>query len=153
MKDKVLALVARLENHPKGKLLVQFVKFGMVGVSNTLLSLAVTYLVMAIFRLAFSLDNILTLDIATTVGYVAGVCNSYFWNKRYVFKDGKEADSKKAFSKMFICYGITYLLSMFLMNILVDYLNVPSVIAPIPRLLLTIPLNFVANKLWAFKDR
>lgn len=153
MKDKLLALVTHLEAHPKGKLLVQFVKFGMVGVSNTLLSLVVTYLVMAAFRFGYALDTIWTLDIATTVGYVAGVCNSYFWNKRYVFREGKETNSKKAFSKMFVCYGVTYLLSMILMNVLVNYLHVPSIIAPIPRLLLTIPLNFVANKLWAFKDR
>lgn len=153
MKKMLQRLVERLENNPKGKLLVQFVKFGMVGVSNTLLSLLVTYLVMAVFKYLFSADNIWVLDIATTVGYIAGVCNSYFWNKRYVFQDGKETDSKKAFSKMFVCYGVTYLVSMFLMNILVNTFHVPSIIAPIPRLLLTIPLNFVANKLWTFKDR
>lgn len=153
MKQVVMSLINRLEANPKGKVLVQFVKFGMVGVSNTLLSLVITYLVMAIFRFGFSLETIWTLDIATTVGYVAGVCNSYFWNKRYVFRDGREKDGRKAFSKMFVCYGVTYLLSMLLMNVLVDYLHVPSIIAPIPRLLLTIPLNFAANKLWAFRDK
>lgn len=152
MKKALQSLVTKIEKNPKGKILIQFIKFGMVGVSNTLLSLLVTYLVMAFFKFVFSLDTIWTLDIATTIGYVAGVCNSYFWNKRYVFRNGKEKNGKKAFSKMFICYGVTYLISMLLMNVLVDYLHVPSVIAPIPRLLLTIPLNFVANKLWTFKD-
>ena len=76
-----------------------------------------------------------------------------FWNKRYVFREGRETSSRKAFSKMFVCYGITYLLSMFLMNVLVNTFHVHSVIAPILRLLLTVPLNFVANKLWVFKDR
>lgn len=153
MKKKLISLLARMESNPKGKVLVQFVKFGFVGVSNTLLSLVVTYLVMWLFRVCFSLDTIWTLDIATTVGYVAGVCNSFFWNNRYVFKNGAETNRKKAFTKMFVCYGATYLLSMFLMNVLVNYCHIPSIIAPIPRLLLTIPLNFIANKLWAFKDR
>lgn len=153
MKKKFLLLVQRLEATPKGKWLVQFVKFGIVGVGNTLLSLAVTYIVIGFFRLAFALDNIWTLDIATTIGYIAGVCNSYFWNRRYVFRDSEEKNNKKAFLKTFVCYGITYLLSMLLMNVLVDQLHVPSIIAPIPRLILTIPLNFVANKLWAYKDR
>lgn len=153
MKEFIMKQIRRLEAHPKGKILIQFFKFGMVGVSNTLLSLGVTYLMMAVFRYGFSLDNIWTLDAATTVGYIAGVCNSYFWNKRYVFRNSTEKDGRKVFSRMFICYGVTYFLSMLLMNVLVNTLHVPSVIAPIPRLLLTIPLNFAANKLWAFKDR
>lgn len=153
MKEKIQALIARLEANPKGKWLVQFVKFGIVGVSNTLLSLVVTYVMIALFRLCLHIDAIWSLDVATTVGYVAGVCNSYFWNKRYVFRNKRENNGKKAFAKVFVCYGATYLLSMLLMNLLVDVFHVPSMIAPIPRLIITIPLNFVANKLWAFKDR
>lgn len=153
MKKTVSEFIKKGEQTPVGKLCIQFIKFGIVGVSNTLLSLLVTYLVMAVFRFAFSLDTLWTLDIATTVGYVAGVCNSYFWNKRYVFRNRKETNDKKAFAKTFVCYGATYLLSMVLMNVLVHNFHIPSYIAPIPRLILTIPLNFIANKLWAFKDR
>ena len=152
MKNTVSNSIKKLEQTPFGKLCVQFIKFGMVGVSNTLLSLLVTYLFMAIFRFVFSLDTLWTLDISTTFGYIAGVCNSYFWNKRYVFLHGKETNSGKAFVKMFVCYGVTYLLSMVLMNVMVHKFHIPSIIAPIPRLVLTIPLNFAANKLWAFKD-
>ncbi len=140
------------EKHPKLKLLYQFIKFGIVGVSNTLLSLAVTWGAMAVFKFGFSVDTTWSLNVCTTLGYVAGVCNSYFWNKRYVFKNSKEKNGKKAFIKTFVCYGITYLLSMVLMDVMVVYLNIPNWIAPIPRLLITIPLNFIANKLWAFKD-
>ena len=143
----------KLEKNPKLKVLIQFVKFGMVGVLNTLLSLAVTYAVMFIFHVAFHVYAIWSLNVCTTIGYIAGVCNSYYWNNKYVFKDKKETNEKKAFIKMFICYGVTYLLSMFLMDVLVEALKVPAVIAPIPRLIITIPLNFVANKLWTFKDK
>lgn len=132
---------------------IQFVKFSIVGVSNTVISLLVTYIVIAIFQFLFQLNTLLSLDIATSLGYIAGVLNSYFWNRKYVFKNGKEESRKKAIIKMFICYGGTYLVSMILMNILVEYCNIPSYIAPIPRLLFTIPLNFIANKFWTFKDR
>jgi putative flippase GtrA len=142
-----------LEKHPKLKLLIQFIKFGIVGVSNTLLSLAVTYATMAVFKFGFSIDTTWSLNVCTTLGYIAGVCNSYFWNKRYVFKNAKEQNGKKAFLKTFICYGATYLLSMVLMDVCVIYLSIPNWIAPIPRLIITIPLNFIANKLWAFKDK
>ena len=145
-------LARLLEKYPKLRLLYQFIKFGIVGVSNTLLSLAVTYATMAVFKFGFSIDTTWSLNICTTLGYVAGVCNSYFWNKRYVFKNAKEKNGKKAFLKTFICYGVTYLLSMLLMDVMVVYLSIPNWIAPVPRLVITIPLNFIANKLWAFKD-
>ena len=83
-----------LEKHPKLKLLIQFIKFGIVGVSNTLLSLAVTYATMAVFKFGFSIDTTWSLNVCTTLGYIAGVCNSYFWNKRYVIKNAKAAVSK-----------------------------------------------------------
>ena len=123
-----------------------------MGVSNTLLSLAVTYAVLWIFKSVFGISAIWSLNVSTTVGYVAGVCNSYFWNNKYVFKN-KQEEGKKAFAKMFICYGATYLLSMLLMDIMVKYLHIPDTVAPVPRLIITVPLNFIANKLWAFKDR
>jgi putative flippase GtrA len=145
-------LARLLEKYPKLRLLYQFIKFGIVGVSNTLLSLAVTYATMAVFKFGFSIDTTWSLNVCTTLGYIAGVCNSYFWNKRYVFKNAKEKNGKKAFLKTFICYGVTYLLSMLLMDVCVVYLSIPNWIAPIPRLVITIPLNFIANKLWAFKD-
>ena len=150
MKQK---FIEKLKQNKTVRLFWQFVKFGIVGVSNTLISLAVTWGVMAIFNFGFSVYTTWSLNVSTTVGYVAGVCNSYFWNKRYVFKSAKEKSGKKAFAKMFLCYGVTYLISMVLMDIMVEYLHIPGWIAPIPRLVITIPLNFIANKLWAFKDK
>lgn len=134
------------------RIIVQFIKFGMVGCSNTAMSLLVTYVVMAGFNHQ-GINATWSLNICTTVGYVAGVCNSYFWNSKYVFKDKKETSNGKVFVKMFICYGCTYLISMLLMDVLVEYMGIPAVIAPVPRLVVTIPLNFVANKMWAFKDK
>ncbi len=145
--------LADTEQNSKIRVFVQFLKFGLVGGMNTLLSLAVTYGGMALFHFIFHINTTWSLNICTTRGYIAGVCNSYFWNSRYVFTKRQEKSKKNAFLKVCLCYGGTYLLSVFLMDIMVVYMHVPSVIAPIPRLIITIPLNFVANKLWAFKDR
>ncbi|MCI8375956.1 MAG: GtrA family protein [Lachnospiraceae bacterium] len=133
-------------------MIIQFIKFGLVGVSNTVLSLCITYLAIAIFGYCFNIYATWSLNICTTIGYVVGVCNSYFWNNKFVFKNKKENDKRKRFAKVFICYGITYLISMVMMDFLVEVCHVPSIIAPVPRLIITIPLNFIANKLWAFKD-
>lgn len=143
------------EKYPKIKWLVQFIKFGMVGVSNTLLSLGVTYLAVFIFELlgVDTKEAMWAINVSTAFGFIAGVINSFVLNKNFVFKNGEKQDKKKLFAKVFVCYGLTYLLSVLIMNVLVGRFNVPNRIAPIPRYIITIPLNFIANKLWAFKDK
>ena len=155
MKEKLLSQISRLENSEKGKWLVQFIKFGMVGVTNTLISLGITYLVQFIFFLSGTgIDNRPCRIISTAVGFIAGVINSFVLNRKYVFKSGQEQEKRKLFVRVFICYGGTYLLSVFIMEILfVKVFLVGTIVATLLRYLITIPLNFIANKLWAFKDR
>ncbi|MCI6007504.1 GtrA family protein [Oscillospiraceae bacterium LCP25S3_E10] len=122
----------------------QFIKFGIVGFSNTLISLAVYYI------LVFFGWNYL---LANTMGFLISVCNAFFWNYRYVFKDKTETSIPKSFSKVFITYGISYLVSTFLIWLMVDILHISEWLAPLIRLVVTVPLNFVLNKLWAFRKR
>ncbi|MEG2295371.1 MAG: GtrA family protein, partial [Oscillospiraceae bacterium] len=68
----------------------------------------------------------------------------------YVF-DKKEKGHLKALFKTFISYGVTFILSTFLLFIMVDYLSISQVIAPLLNLIITIPLNFLLNKFWAMK--
>lgn len=127
------------------KIITQFIKFGMVGVLNTVISLATYYIL-----IHFNVNYI----IANTIGFILGTLNAYYWNNRYVFK--KEEDEKrstvKSGIKVFISYGFTFLLGTVLLILWVDILNIPEKIAPIINLIITIPLNFVLNKLWAFKN-
>lgn len=119
----------------------QFIKFGLVGVSNTLISLGTYYL------LYFLGVNYL---IANTFGFIISVLNSYYWNNKYVFKKTQEGHLKPLI-KTFLSYGSTFLLSTVLLFVIVQYLGVSEIIAPIATLVITIPLNFVMNKFWAFK--
>ena len=119
----------------------QFIKFGLVGVSNTLISLGTYYL------LYFLEINYL---IANTIGFVVSVLNSYYWNNKYVFKK-TQSGHLKPLIKTFLSYGSTFLLSSFLLFVMVQHLGISEVIAPIITLVITIPLNFLMNKFWAFK--
>ena len=119
----------------------QFIKFGLVGVSNTLISLGTYYL------LYFLGVNFL---IAKTVGFIVSVLNSYYWNNKYVFKKTQEGHLKPLI-KTFLSYGSTFLLSTVLLFVIVQYFGISEVIAPIVTLIITIPLNFLMNKFWAFK--
>ncbi|MBR5407076.1 MAG: Coenzyme F420 hydrogenase/dehydrogenase, beta subunit C-terminal domain [Lachnospiraceae bacterium] len=122
----------------------QFIKFSFVGVSNTVISLAVYYI--CIF---LGLHYML----AYTLGFLLSVCNAFFWNNRYVFTNKQEKSIVRAFLKVLTSYGFSFLLSLVLMGLLVDILKIPQVIAPLLKMTVTIPINFVLNKVWAFKDK
>ncbi|MBD5524304.1 MAG: GtrA family protein [Lachnospiraceae bacterium] len=122
----------------------QFIKFAIVGCSNTIINLAVYYLCI------FLGVNYL---LAYTLGFLISVCNAFFWNNKYVFVNKKETSIFKAFVKVFASYGFSFLLSIVLMSLLVEVCSISSLIAPILKMVVTIPLNFVLNKIWAFKDR
>jgi putative flippase GtrA len=122
--------------------LSQFIKFGLVGVSNTFVSLATYYIFVFISRDLYIAGY--------TVGFIVSVLNSYFWNNRYVFKKTEKGNAKPLL-KTYISYGSTFLLGLALLYLMVDYLGVSSLIAPVLILAVTIPLNFILNKYWAFK--
>ena len=125
-------------------LILQFIKFGLVGVSNTLVSWACYYLFLWI-------DDRLYL-VGSIVGTIVSIANAFFWNDRYVFKGG-EQDWKsrlKRLGKTYISYGGTSLLSIVLLWLEVELFGVSKAIAPIVNLIITIPLNFLINKYWTF---
>jgi len=127
---------------------MQFVKFGLVGVSNTIIS----YGVYLIFLFAFGEENYLY---GFALGFIVSVLNSFYWNDKYVFKkkENEKRSKFKALIKVFLSYASTGLvLSAVLLIIFVDYLHISAKIAPLIGLLITIPLNYIINKVWAFKD-
>lgn len=57
---------------------IQLVKYGLVGVSNSLVTLVVIYLCDEILGLKLMLADV--------IGYIAGLINSFIWNRKWVFK-------------------------------------------------------------------
>ena len=124
--------------------LIQFVKFGIVGLSNTLISYVV-YVAGVRFGMHYLLASIL--------GFVISVLNSFYWNNKYVFGQGKEERNLlKTLLKTFMAYAFTGLvLANILLYIWVDILGISEYLGPLINLVVTVPLNFVINKLWAFR--
>lgn len=153
----------------KASALLQFIKFGIVGASNTLISYGIEmlfyYVVFkntrfsAITGLFSALGitvsyKIVRIIIVTAIAFVVSVTNSYYWNNRYVFKTGNTSLSAhmKSYVKTFLCYGITGLiLSPVIKSLLTDYTVIPYYMASLASLIITMPLNFIMNKFWAFK--
>lgn len=131
---------------------VQFLKFGIVGLSNTFISYFIYLFFLWLFQKTGVFERFDYL-IAQFIGFVISVCWSFFWNNKYVFKEGNKKRSMfRSFVKTFVSYASTGLvLSSILSFIWVELLFIPKSLAPIINLLFTVPLNFVLNKLWAFK--
>jgi len=121
--------------------LKQFIGFGLVGVSNTLLSLGIYYalLYLGVHYL-----------IANFAAFALSVLNAYYWNNRFVFRKST-AGHWKPLLRTYAAYGMTFLLGTGLMYLMVDVAGISNRIAPLLNLVVTIPLNFLVNKFWAFK--
>ena len=123
----------------------QFIKFGIVGVSNTLISLAIYYIFVFISKDLYLWGHV--------VGWVVSVFNAFYWNNKYVFrseKTGFRSVLNRLF-KTYLTYGATFLLTTVLLYLEVDVWHMSEFIAPLINLLISIPLNFLLNKFWAFK--
>jgi putative flippase GtrA len=82
--------------------------------------------------------------------FLLSVLNAYFWNTRFVFKKYNAA-CVRTLIKIYTSYGITFVLSTVILFLVVSVFEFSKYIAPIFSLFVTVPLNFVLNKLWIFK--
>ena len=123
---------------------VQFIKFNFVGISNTAISYGV-YAGLVSLGLQYIAANI--------IAFAVSALNSFYWNSKFVFAKKKEEkrNAASAMVKTFIVYGLTAALGNVLLFLMVDYAGVSKYIAPLFLLVVTVPLNFILIKFWAFK--
>lgn len=133
--------------------LTQFIKFGIVGVSNTVVSYVINILVLFVMKpVNVSWDYF----VGNIVAFLLSVLWSFYWNNKYVFtlEEGKSRSIGKALLKTYISYGFTgIILNNILSWIWVEVLGISKYIAPIINLVVSVPINFFMNKLWAFREK
>lgn len=129
------------------KSLIQLIKFSVVGFSNTIISYTIyaglTYI--GVYYI-----------VASIIGFIVSVLNSFFWNNRYVFTkaDGEQRNIWWTLIKTFLAYGTTgFIVANILLLLFVEIFGISKYIAPIFTLVFTIPSNFLINKYWAFKTK
>ena len=135
--------------------LIQFVKFGIVGVSNTFISYVVYAVSLMLFQ-RFDLFPKIDYVISQVIQFLLSVLWSFYWNNKMVFtlEKGKTRSLWKSLFKTYVSYSFTGLfLSSVLLVFWVQLLGVSEFIAPILNLLVTVPINFLINKFWAFRQK
>lgn len=122
----------------------QLIKFGIVGVGNTLISLALIYLFDKVMGLGF--------QIANPLAYFLATLNSYYLNKKWTFKSGGENRSKKKEGALFFgVIGVAWLIQYAFLFILVKVFLIDDLIAQIMGMFVFTGLNFLGQKYVTFK--
>lgn len=131
--------------------ILQFIKFGIVGFSNVIVSYIINILTLLILKKYYiSYDYI----IGNITSFILSVLWSFYWNNKFVFKS--EKDTKKTIliklMKTYIAYSFSCIILNNLLSIFwIRYLKISKFIAPLLNLVITIPINYILNKVWAFK--
>lgn len=125
----------------------QFIKFGMVGVLNFLISTGIYYIFIFFDESLYMIGYI--------IGFLISVLNAYYFNHKFVFKTEVNTlkEHFKALLKTYASYGFTFLLSIFLLWFFVSVCHISEEIVPFINLLVTTPLNFLFNKFWSFRKK
>lgn len=147
-------LLEKMKINPgKFKNLIQFIKFGIVGITNTVISYGIYSLVLFSLK-GFDLSS--DYIIGNIVSFILSVLWSFYWNNRFVFKakDGEKRNIWLTLFKTYVAYGFTgIVLSNILSFIWIDKFGISKYISPILNLFISVPLNFIINKMWAFRKQ
>lgn len=78
----------------------QFIKYVLVGMMNTLITLIVIFVCKSLLGVNEYISN--------AIGYVAGLINSFLWNKNWVFKVKEDSMRQvvRFIAGFIICYGL-----------------------------------------------
>ena len=90
----------------KRKTFVQFIKFGLVGFSNTAISYALNVLILFLLRnVQWKQDYI----VANIISFTISMFWAFYWNNKYVFQEKQEGkrDKWKSMGRSFLVYGFT----------------------------------------------
>ncbi|WP_042205089.1 GtrA family protein [Paenibacillus durus] len=124
---------------------LQFVKFNIVGLLNTLVD-------MAVFALLNSLG--LFYVVAQVISYAAGTANSFILNSKITFKD-RQRSKEEGFDHRqllrFIALNLFVLcISLLLMSVLIGRLRLQELSSKVLVTFVTVIINFFGSRKWVF---
>lgn len=147
-KGKNMKLTDKLNEKQKDTL-IRLIRFCIVGAVNTIVDYAVYALIVAVSPWEWAYIP------AQALGFVAGTLNAYFMNGGWVFKEkGEERrKGKSILLRTFAGYAVTFLLSEGLLMLWVEVFGINKYIAKLLNLCVTVPLNYIINRFWTFREK
>ncbi len=138
-------ILSRMTQHPfiaERPMVKQFMKFGIVGVINTLIDFTLYSILYSIFHVYYLYANIGSFSIAVT--------NSYILNRRWTFRSDNPAWRSEA-AKFLIINLIGLALSEALLYVVVEHLHVHKMLGKIFVIMVVMIWNYFGTRFWAFR--
>jgi putative flippase GtrA len=130
---------------PAGRLsapvLVQFVKFGIVGVSNTLLFFAIYTVLLKVFGVWYLA--------ASAIGFTVGAINGFLLNRRWTFS-GHVGDSLTPV-RWGVVQGCGLGLNEGLLYLFVDGVRLDKLLSQAFATIVVTVITFLVNRAWTFR--
>ncbi len=134
--------------------MIQFIRYGAVGVINTMVTLLVIFVCKSLIGFNPWVSN--------AIGYIAGFINSFIWNKVWVFRshNGVVREAFRFCVGFILCYGLQLLATWLLTehtpigDIIIDILGFSISgygIATLMGMIIYTIANFVFNRTVTFK--
>jgi putative flippase GtrA len=123
-------------------LILQFVKFGIVGVSNTLISFAVYTLLLKVFGVWYVA--------ASGIGFAVGAVNGFLWNRAWTFR-GHVGDALTPV-RWFVVQSCGLLIDLGLVYVFVDGVGLDELFGQAVTTAIVTVLTFFVNRAWTFRE-
>lgn len=137
---EMLAYADEGHYRPSGGALGEIVRFGIVGVTATLLQYGIYFaLIQFIGDGASAARQHFLTTAAMTVGYALSFVFNFFASTRFTFR--VKANARRGAGFLF-SHAVNYLLQMLTLNLFL-WLGVPKAWAPIPMFCVCVPVNFL----------
>lgn len=123
-------------------LILQFLKFGIVGISNTLISFAVYALLLKAFGVWYVA--------ASGIGFAVGAINGFLWNRAWTFRD--HVGDALTPVRWFVVQSCGLLGNLALVYLFVDGVGLGKLTGQVATVGIVTVLTFFANRAWTFKE-
>jgi putative flippase GtrA len=118
----------------------QFLKFGIVGLFNTLLGYAVIFSCMYLLKLSPILSNVL--------GYMVGLVVSYVLNRQFTFEN--KSKSKLQILRFLIVFAVSYAINLILLVVSMQTFGLQAGISQVIGGVGYVLTSFLLNKYYVF---
>ncbi len=123
----------------------RFIRFAIVGVINTLVTIAVNTVCNNVFHFHYK--------VSWVIAYAAGVTNSYIMNKLWTFesKGGNETERTKEILQFVAVNLVSLAATTKGLDYLIQNMGIDKNLAQFPTIVISQFINYFGYKLWVFK--
>ena len=119
---------------------IELIKFGIVGASGYIVNLVVYALLLG-----------LGAHLAAVISFVVSAASNYWWNRHWTFAHQKGHFAYQGLRYLIVTLAALGVNQLWLL-VFLDWLGWGKLISQALAILLILPVNFLGNKLWSFRN-